>query len=155
MATLTIVLLLLFVATLVTLYTANTTVREQQVSANQYRADQALSAANAGLDYALAYYYRYNGPDAINNDVAKGEPGYYDGDGVIDDLNLTMPDLVGDDQEVFATITITGMDPGDPGAVFGGHTITSVGYSDDRSATRTISVEAGVPSILGGGGYPG
>ena len=54
LATLAIMLLLLFVATLVTLYTANSTVREQQVSANQYRADQALSAANAGLGLSAA-----------------------------------------------------------------------------------------------------
>jgi hypothetical protein len=81
LVTLAIILLLLFVATLVTLYTANTTVREQQVSANQYRADQALSAANAGLDYALAYYSKYAGPDAVN--LVNGD---LSGDGFIDEL---------------------------------------------------------------------
>ncbi len=80
MSTLVIVILLLFVATMVTLYTANSMVREQQVSANQYRADQSLSAANAGLDYALAYYTKNSGPDQ-------------DGDGVVDTLtiNPTLP----------------------------------------------------------------
>jgi hypothetical protein len=30
-----------------------------------------------------------------------------------------------------------------------------VGYSDDRSATRTISIEVGISSSIGGGGNPG
>ena len=64
MSTLVIVVLLLFVATFVTMYTTNSMVREQQVSANQYRSDKALSAANAGLDYGLAYYADNLGVDA-------------------------------------------------------------------------------------------
>src|SRR5690554_727723 len=68
LSTLVVILLLLFVATMVTLYTANTSVREQQVSANQMRADQALSAANAGLDYAFAYYAKNSGPPAADAD---------------------------------------------------------------------------------------
>ena len=40
MATLAISLTLLFLVTFITLYTANTTITEQQVSANQYRSDQ-------------------------------------------------------------------------------------------------------------------
>ena len=47
-ATLAISLIILFLVTIVTLYTANTSVLEQKVSANQYRSDQAFSAANAG-----------------------------------------------------------------------------------------------------------
>jgi hypothetical protein len=95
LATLAVVLILLFVATLVTLYTANTVVREQQVSANQYRADQALSAANAALDYALAYYFKYSGPDAVINNTLD-----FSRDGLIDPL--TLPTLSGDGQLVFA-----------------------------------------------------
>jgi hypothetical protein len=158
MSTLVIVLLLLFVATLVTLYTANTTVREQQVSANQYRADQALSAANAGLDYATAYYFKYTGPDAVN--LADGD---FSGDGFID--VLTVPTLIGDGQEVFADVWITDAGTTDTtdrfrhlvadAAFDGPHTITAVGFSDDRSATRTIEVQVDAFGIIPGGGLPG
>ena len=55
-ATLAISLLVLFLITMVTLYTASTSITEQRISANQYRADQALSAANAAMDYGVAYY---------------------------------------------------------------------------------------------------
>ncbi len=89
MSTLVIVLLLLFVATMVTLYAANSALREQQVSANQYRADQALSNANAGLDYAQAYYAKYGGPDADGDDVIDTDIGL---DAVVfGGLGQTMP----------------------------------------------------------------
>ena len=55
-ATLGVTLLLLFIVTLVTLYTAKTSIREQQISANQYRADQSMSTGNAALDWGGAYY---------------------------------------------------------------------------------------------------
>jgi hypothetical protein len=183
MATLVIVLLLLFVATLVTLYTANTAVREQQVSANQYRADQALSAANAGLDYAIAYYSKYAGPDAVNLveadlsgdgfiDVLTVPNVTFGSTGAIADINISDADLAtlraSVDQVVFADVWFTDVNSPAPfptddrtrhliaGAAFDGpHTIKAVGYSDDRSATRTISVEVGVSSSVGGGGNPG
>lgn len=56
MATLFVSLMLLFLITLVTLYAANTLVVEQQISANQYRGDQALAAADAGLEWGIATY---------------------------------------------------------------------------------------------------
>ena len=55
-ATLAITLILLFLATLVALYTAKTSIKEQQISANQYRADQSLSTGNGALDWGIAYY---------------------------------------------------------------------------------------------------
>lgn len=152
MSTLVIVLLLLFVATLVTLYTANTAIREQQVSANQYRADQALSAANAGLDYATAYYFKYTGPDAVVN----GDLTDFSGDGLID--VLTVPTLSGNGQTVFAEVTVTdadGLTDAVNGAFNGPHTITAVGFSDDRSATRTIQVQVDAFGIVPGSGLPG
>jgi len=146
MVTMVIILLLLFVATMVTLYTANSTVREQQVSANQYRSDQALSAANAGLDYALAYYAKYSGPDGrdlANNDLT--------GDGIMDDLNLNLPALGGG-----VTVQITIVDAsGGSDPCNGPHTITATGFSDDLSATRTISIEVDSFGLIPGGGLPG
>ena len=147
MSTLVIILLLLFVATLVTLYTANSMIREQQVSANQYRSDQALSAANAGLDYALAYYAKHAGPDAI--DLVNGTA---NGDGVID--ILTVPTLSGEGQTVTAQVTITDASGGTD-AFNGPHTITSKGFSDDSSATRTIVIEADTFGLSPSAGLPG
>ena len=147
MSTLVVVLLLLFVATLVTLYTANSMVREQQVSANQYRSEQALSAANAGLDYALAYYAKAVGPDAI--DLVGGTT---NGDGVID--LLIVPSLSGEGQTVTSNVIITdavgGTDPFN-----GPHSITSTGYSDDLTATRTIVIEVDIFGAIPSGGLPG
>jgi hypothetical protein len=148
MSTLVIVLLLLFVATLVTMYTANSTVREQQVSANQYRADQALSAANAGLDYGLAYYAKNAGPDAFDN----ADPTDLTGDGIIDPI--TVPTLSGDGQQVFATVSFVDASGG-TSAFDGPHTLTSVGFSDDQSATRTITIQVDVFGLTPGGGLPG
>lgn len=161
MSTLVVVLLLLFVATMVTLYTANTSIREQQVSANQYRADQALSAANLGLDYAQAYYTKFSGPDQ-------------DADGIIDfpgctitaNCDLTVPAgiLSGSGQTVSARVTFTDGDSavdrnGDGiftnDALDYPHTVTSVGYSDDLSATRTIQITLNFSGIIPGAGHPG
>ena len=153
MATLAIILLLLFVATLVTLYTASSTIREQQVSANQYRADQAISAANAGLDYAIAYYTENVGPDANN-------------DGVVDILTIPAGLLTDPDSGKIVTATVTFVDNDltvdrngdtifDNDALDHPHTLTATGWSDDTSATRTISIELDVLGLTPGGGLPG
>ena len=136
---------------MVTLYTANTSIREQQVSANQYRADQALSAANLGLDYAQAYYTEFSGPDA-------------NADGVIDVLTLPAGVLLGAGQTISARVTFTDGDDAvdrDGDGIFTNdaldfpHTITSVGYSDDLSATRTIQIILNFSGVIPGGGHPG
>ena len=144
MSTLVIVVLLLFVATMVTLYTANSALREQQVSANQFRADQALSNANAGLDYAQAFYAKFSGPDA-------------DRDGVVDtDIGIANVDFGGLGQTFLnpPEITITDVDGGTD-AFNGPHTIVSTGYSDDRTATRTVSVVVDIMGVTPSGGLPG
>ncbi|MBL8446986.1 MAG: hypothetical protein JNJ44_06190 [Zoogloeaceae bacterium] len=53
-ATLLVSMVLLIAATLVVLYTSQTTVTEQRMSANEVRMKQALAAAQAGVDAALA-----------------------------------------------------------------------------------------------------
>jgi len=52
-ATLAITLIVLLLITLITLFTSRTMIMEQRVSANQYRADQAESAASAALDLGV------------------------------------------------------------------------------------------------------
>lgn len=54
-AALAVILVLLFSISGITLYAANTGVLEQKVSANDHRAKQLAVAADAGLDYAMAY----------------------------------------------------------------------------------------------------
>lgn len=54
-AALAVILVLLFSISGITLYAANTGVLEQKVAANDHRAKQLAAAADAGLDYAMAY----------------------------------------------------------------------------------------------------
>jgi hypothetical protein len=53
-ATLVIVLLLFFIVSLVAAYTGRNLIFEQRTSANQYRSTQAMEAAQAGVEWALA-----------------------------------------------------------------------------------------------------
>jgi len=48
-----IIMIILVLAALVTIYTTTTSVKEQQVTADQYRSEQAFSTAQAGVDVAL------------------------------------------------------------------------------------------------------
>lgn len=58
-ATLIIVLILLFSITGITLYAAQSGIMEQKVSANDYRAKQLQEAADAGLEYAVGWLKSY------------------------------------------------------------------------------------------------
>jgi hypothetical protein len=173
MSTLVVILLLLFVATLVSMYTASSTIREQQVSANQYRSGQALSAANAGLDFALGYYTKNAGADGYSVDSDgdgcedSGPP-----DGVIDTLCVPASMLTAQaqfingatDHVVSAQVSFTDGDPStdrDGDGIFTNdaldrpHTLTSQGFSDDQTATRTIQVQVDLFGSSPGGGLPG
>lgn len=128
--TLSLSMILLFVITMVTLYTAKTAVREQQISANQYRSEQAISEANAKLDFAFDYHKK-------NGYIA----------------TLDMPRLYGDEaptNESPFTDPAVAPNANDP------ITILVTGYSDDLSAKHTISVQVDSKSLLRGGGpdYP-
>jgi hypothetical protein len=54
MATLVVVMILFFIISLVAAYTNRNLIFEQRTSANQYRSTQALEAAEAGVEWALA-----------------------------------------------------------------------------------------------------
>jgi len=53
-ATLVVVMVLFFIIAMVAAYTSRNLVFEQRTSANQYRSTQALEAADAGIEWALA-----------------------------------------------------------------------------------------------------
>lgn len=54
LATLVVVMVLFFIISLVAAYTNRNLIFEQRTSANQYRSTQALEAADAGIEWALA-----------------------------------------------------------------------------------------------------
>lgn len=73
-ATLFVTIVLLLAVGLITLYTNRSAIMEQRLSANEVRAKQALEAANAGIEHALAY-------------LREGGQGYdHNGDGVADTI---------------------------------------------------------------------
>ena len=64
-ATIFVTVVLMLAVGLIALYTNSSAVMEQRLSANEIRAKQALAAANAGVDHALAYL-RNGGADLTN-----------------------------------------------------------------------------------------
>jgi len=54
-ATLIVAMVLLFSITLISILTARTTILETKISANEFRGKQAFEAADAGMQYAIAY----------------------------------------------------------------------------------------------------
>ena len=62
-ATLVVIIILLFSISGITLFAANTGILEQKVSTNDYRAKQLQSAADAGLQYAMSWIAANNQPN--------------------------------------------------------------------------------------------
>ncbi|MCU7835447.1 MAG: hypothetical protein KZQ83_09340 [gamma proteobacterium symbiont of Taylorina sp.] len=63
MATLLVSVIILLLITMVVIYSANTAIMEQKVSANAYRANQAHSYADGGIDYSARYLRVEGYPD--------------------------------------------------------------------------------------------
>ena len=124
-ATLAISLVLLVLITLVSIYTSRTVSLEQKISNNDFRSRQALLNAEAG--YAAAITYLREDPD-VNND------------GVIDEIYDTDNDGIGDSDTAnvgtgSVTVNVTDLSGGDMTIV----RLVSQGFSDDFSATRTVT----------------
>jgi PilX N-terminal len=126
-------LVLLFLITMVSVYTARTVLLEQKVAGNEFRAHQAFEAAESGLITAISYLTTVDGWDK-------------DDDGVIDPVFDTDADGIGDtnsatfDDNTSVTVTITG--------AFPAFNIQSVGISDDLTASRTIRQLVGALDAL-------
>lgn len=122
-ATLAMSLVLLFLITMVSVYTARTVLLEQKVAGNVFRAHQAFEAAESGLITAISYMSGVNGWD--KND-----------DGVVDPVFDTDADGIGDtnsatfDDNSSVTVTLTG--------AFPTFELVAVGISDDLTARRTV-----------------
>lgn len=124
--TLVVSLGILMLSTLVVFSVSDAILFEQRVVNNDYRARQAFEAAEAGLDAAITY---------IREDRDR------DDDGVVDPVFDTTGDGVGDSDtrnvgNSSVTVTTTDVsDEGDMSSVL----ISSQGFSDDASATRTLT----------------
>jgi hypothetical protein len=132
--TLAISLLLLGLITLVSLYTSRTVALEQKISNNDSRSRQALSHAEAG--YAAAIMYLNEDPDVDN-------------DGVIDEIYDTDNDGVGDTDTAntgtgSVTVNVTDISGGSMTLI----RLVSRGFSDDFSATRTVTQVVGALNPL-------
>jgi len=68
-ATLLTSLIILVGITLITLFTARTTLMEQRMSANHYRSSQAFYAAQAALEIGIGYINQYGADDLLDIDL--------------------------------------------------------------------------------------
>jgi hypothetical protein len=126
-ATLLTSLIILVGITLITLFTARTTLMEQRMSANHYRSSQAFYAAQAALEIGIGYINQ-NGTDDLLDKVfpPSGDP-----------LKQEYPFKTG------ATLTLS---PGDC------YQLIATGKSDDQIGSRTISQCVTTLDISRGGG---
>jgi hypothetical protein len=123
-ASLIVSLIILALITFVTIYTSKTIITEQKISNNDYRSKQAFEAAEAGLGAAINYYSE--DPDMDSNNVL---------DNVFDSDNDGIGDSTTSVISASNRVIVTAVD------LSGNMTIirvTSQGFSDDDTSTRTL-----------------
>lgn len=132
--TLIVVMVLFFVVSLVAAYTSRNLIFEQRTSANQYRSTQALEAAEAGLEWAIAMLNHSRITASCGTSTSTGDTSFRDRY-----LNISAP---------AGTITVRKTSAGDdllPSCVFNG------------SAWTCSCPASGAPSLTaptGTGVYP-
>jgi len=144
-ATLLTSLIILVGITLITLFTARTTLMEQRMSANHYRSSQAYAAAYAAYSYGLSYFNQ-GGFDQLQ---PLGETDYTKDDHF--SLFLTSTD------SSTQTSAIVYFDNSDPACsasppTFSQGKLVAEGFSDDGKGRHTISQCVAPLDILRGGG---
>ncbi len=135
MITLFVAAVLLVMITLVTLFTARTTLMDQKITANDYRMRQASEAAQAGLEYAIA---AINQVRAVDLDL--------DSDGELDDVATLQATVFSgspgtlDNGATYQVDSITDITPaGGIAGVFDQIRVVATGWCDDRSISRTVT----------------
>lgn len=128
-ATLVIALILLIGVTVTMLYTANTSVLEQRMSANEVRAKKAAAAAQAGLDRAMLE----DNPDPIQQTLFDSST-YR---AVFWKSGSLLPDACPDSPGPFTSLQFESDNR--PANLNTDFRIISCGWSDDRSA-RSVAV---------------
>ncbi|MEO1945373.1 MAG: pilus assembly PilX N-terminal domain-containing protein, partial [Candidatus Thioglobus sp.] len=137
-ATLLIAVIMLIAISLVTFLTGKTVLMETKMAANNYRASQAMADADAGMDYALAYFddggldHDGNGLDVIIIAPGSSSITFYNTATL-----LPLPSCVG------ASVPATNQKSA---------LIALTGTSDDGSASRTIYQCVGTRNLLKGSG---
>ena len=126
-ATLLTSLIILVGITLITLFTARTTLMEQRMSANHYRSSQAFYAAQAALEIGIGYINQYGTDDLLGIDFPpSGDP-----------LLQEYPFKTG------TTLTLKRPtippNPPDPTNPTNCYQLIATGKSDDQIGSRTIS----------------
>jgi hypothetical protein len=121
--TIVVAVVLLLLITMVGIYTSHSILLERNISANDFRSRQAFEAAESGLNIALAYISKRGGGDKDEDGIL--DPVFdTDGDGIGDSASMTFPNFSS------TTVTLSG--------AFPQIAIQSEGFSDDRTAARTI-----------------
>jgi Tfp pilus assembly protein PilX len=115
---------ILVLSTLVTFSVSRAILMEQKITNNEGRAREAFEAAEAGLIEAMAYLR--NDPDANANNVVDTNVLDSNGDGTADSTTRT----IGTGSVTVAVTDISGN--------LTEFRVVAQGFSDDRSATRTI-----------------
>jgi hypothetical protein len=133
-ATIAVAIILLILITLAVFTVSGSIVRETKVINSGVRSQQAFEAAEAGLAAAADYF----GKDWDRND-----------DGIIDDVYDTDADDIGDSTEadVGAGRVVVTTDDISTG-IFKTILVKSQGFSDDSTATRTITQVVAKPDPL-------
>lgn len=133
--------LLLIGITMITMLTARVILVETKIEANDYRTKQAVSAANSGMDYGVAYFMNGGLDQVDNSDNSAGS------DGIVDVIN----------NNVFTNVTAQVSFNNNDGTCTAASSmqsalITATGFSDDGIAQRTISQCVGTIPLLKDGG---
>jgi len=139
MATLLTSVILLIAVTLISFLTAKAVLKETQMTANNKRAQQAFSAADAAMEYAVAYF-NGNGFSIAGLD--------HDSDGDINDAD----DVINPNPLISSIIFNNNDGVCTTAGNLTSALITTTGSSDDGTASRTIIQCVGTRNLLKGGG---
>ncbi len=153
-ATLFTAVILLIATTLVAFMAGKTALQEVKMTANNYRASQAITAADAGMDYALAYF------NGVGLAIAGSD---HDNDGTLDhidnDVGFVNPNratIIFYSESSLAAVTPAPLPCVNPSVDGTGNQksalIQVTGTSDDGIASRTIFQCVGTRNLLKGGG---
>lgn len=145
-------LALLIGVTLVTFLTAKAVLVQTQNTANDFRAAQALAAANSAMDYAVAYFdlggLAQNDPEPYADNDGDGNPIEVD----FTDDNPQKPPFalnLGNTTATFFFDNNDGVCATDPTSAKTA-LITAQGFSDDGVGQRTITQCVGTVDLFGG-----
>jgi len=138
-ATLLTSLIILVGITLITLFTARTTLMEQRMSANHYRSSQAFYAAQAALEIGIGYINQNGTDDLLDIDLL-GIDFPPSGDSLLLEYPFTND----------ATLLL--QSPNNPKNPTNCYQLIAIGKSDDQIGKRTISQCVTMLAFSRGGG---